>query len=177
MDVMKKYGVAILLMLGWSIPASVFAASPPVLGVPAGLSMAEIKITGSEFVMLQNNTGTTIPDLGKYWLYVFNNVNPLAAGVTSNSQQLPTGSLANGQFILLSASGGNTCGAAVTAKLSLSLNDSGGFLQVVQNSLNGNLLVQTAGDSVSWSSSLNSTEGMIRLEIQETESPAVCTNK
>ncbi len=161
MDVMKKYGVAILLMLGWSIPASVFAASPPVLGVPAGLSMAEIKITGSEFVMLQNNTGTTIPDLGKYWLYVFNNVNPLAAGVNSSSQQLPTGSLANGQFILLSASGGNTCGAAVTAKLSLSLNDSGGFLQVVQNNLSGGLLVQTAGDAVSWSSGINNAEGMI----------------
>ena len=158
---MKKYGVAVLVMLGGLIPASVSAAIPPALAVPAGLSLAEIKITGNEFVMLQNNTGAAIVDLSKYWLYAFNNVNPLASGVTSNSQQLPAGSLANGQYVLLSASGGNTCGAAVTAKLSLSLNDSGGFLQVVQNSLSGSSLVQTAGDSVSWSSGVNSTEGMI----------------
>lgn len=158
---MKKYGVAILLMLGWLVPASALAADPPPLAVPAGLSLAQIKITGNEFVMLQNSTGVTIPDLNKYWLYVFNNVNPLAAGVNSSSQQLPAGSLVNGQYILLSASGGNTCGAAVTAKLSLSLNDSGGFLQMVQNSLNGSSLVQTAGDSVSWSSGVNSAEGMI----------------
>ena len=158
---MKKYVIAIFLMLIGGISPSVLAAAPPALSAPSGLSLAEIKITGNEFLMLQNNTGSVIADLSKYWLYVFNNVNPLAAGISSSLQQLPAGSLDNGQYILLSASGGNTCGAAVTAKLSLSLNDSGGFLQVVQNSLNGNLLVQTAGDSVSWSSSLNSTEGMI----------------
>ena len=148
-------------MLWGSISTLVLAANPPALVVPAGLSVAEIKITSNEFVMLQNNTGGAILDLSKYWLYVFNNVNPLAAGVTSNSQQLPAGSLANGQYILLSASGGNTCGAAVTAKLSLNLNDSGGFLQVVQNSLSGGSLIQTAGDSVSWSSGVNGAEGMI----------------
>src|SRR3989344_9536088 len=158
---MKKYVVAIFLMFIGGISPSVLAAVPPALSAPSGLSLAEIKITGNEFLMLQNNTGSVIADLSKYWLYVFNNVNPLAAGISSSLQQLPAGSLDNGQYILLSASGGNTCGAAVTAKLSLSLNDSGGFLQVVQNSLNGNLLVQTAGGSVSWSSGVNGAEGMI----------------
>src|SRR3990167_2839140 len=111
---MKKCVLAIFLMLIGGISPGVLAASPPTAAVPLGLSLAEIKVTGNEFVILQNNTGGAITDLSKYWLYVFNNINPLAAGVSSSSQQLPSGTLANGQFILLSANGGNTCGAAVT---------------------------------------------------------------
>lgn len=148
-------------MLMGGISPRVLAASPPAAAVPPGLSLAEIKVTGNEFVMLQNNTGGTITDLSKYWLYFFNNVNPLAVGVSSSTQQLPAGSLLNGQTVLLSATGGSTCGAAITAKLSLSLNDSGGFLEVVQNSLVNGLLVQTAGDALSWSSGANSAAGMI----------------
>lgn len=158
-------------MLTGSIGPAVLAVAPPTLVTPVGLSLAEIKVTGSEFIMLQNNTGSSISDLSKYWLYFFNNVNPLAAGVSSSSQQLPTGTLGSGQTILLSANGGNTCGAAVTAKLSLSLTDSGGFLEVVQTSLSGGLLVQTAGDAVSWSSSLNSAAGMITNVPSSTSAP------
>ncbi|OVE79292.1 hypothetical protein BVY00_00810 [bacterium G20] len=169
---MKKYVALIFLMLLGLLPARVLAASPPTLVVPSGLSLAEIKITGNEFVMLQNNTGTPIPDLSKYWLYVFNNVNPLAAGVSSSSQQLPTGSLASGQTVLLSTNGGSTCGAAITAKLSLSLNDSGGFLEVMQTSLSVGTLVQTAGDSVSWSSGANTAAGMIANVPSATADPA-----
>lgn len=148
-------------MLMGVISPTVHAVSPPALTTPTGLSLAEIKITGNEFIILQNNTGLTITDLSKYWLYAFNNVNPLASGVSSSSQQLPPGSLASGQTVLLSANGGNTCSSAITGKLSLSLTDSGGFLQIVQTSLSGGLLVQTAGDAVSWSSAVNSAAGMI----------------
>ncbi len=169
---MKKYVVAIFLMLMGSISSSVLATAPPTLATPASLSLAEIKITGNEFVVLQNNTGNTITDLSKYWLYDFNNVNPLAIGVSSSSQQLPAGSLANGQTILLSATGGNTCGAAVTGKLSLSLTDSGGFLEVVQTSLSGGVLVQTAGDAASWSSGANAAAGMIANVPSSTADPA-----
>ena len=159
-----KIGILILtlgLCLSGLSPTLIFATSPPTLAVPIGLSFAEIKITGNEFVMLQNNSGTNIADLSAYWLYDFNNTNPLASGVSSSSQQLPAASLADGQTILLSANGGSTCGAAVTNKLSISLTDSGGFLEVVQQSLAGGVLVQTAGDAVSWSSGVNSTAGMI----------------
>ena len=148
-------------MLFWVWPAKVSAITPPALAVPSGLSLAEIKITGSEFLMLYNNTGSTITDLSKHWLYVFNNVNPLAPGVSSSTQQLPAANLGSGQTILLSANGGATCGAAVTGKLNISLTDSGGFLEVVQTSLVGGVLVQTAGDAVSWSSGTNSASGMI----------------
>ena len=171
MMLMKKCVLVIFLMLIGGISPGVLAASPPTAAVPLGLSLAEIKVTGNEFVMLQNNTGTTITDLSKYWLYFFNNVNPLAVGVSSSSQQMPPGSLLNGQTILLSANGGNTCGAAVTGKLSLSLNDSGGFLEVVQISLVNGLLVQTAGDALSWSSGANTAAGMIANLPSNTKAP------
>ena len=164
--------MVIFLMLIGLGSSRAWAANPPELAVPSGLSLAEIKITGTEFLMLQNNTGSTISDLSKYWLYIFNNVNPLASGVSSSSQQLPSGVLGNGQTILLSANGGNTCGATVTAKLSLSLTDSGGFLEVVQASLIGGLLVQTAGDAVSWSSGVNSAVGMITNVPSSTSAPS-----
>src|SRR5581483_6407909 len=110
-------------------------------------------------------------DLSKYWLYDFNNVNPLASGVSSSTQQLPAAALANGQTLLLGA-GGQTCGAAVTAKLSISLTDSGGFLEVVQTNMVNGVLQQTAGDAVSWSSSSNSAPGMISAVPSSTADPA-----
>lgn len=142
------------------LPIKTLALTAPTLAVPAGLSFAEIKITGNEFIMLLNNSGSTIPDLSQYWLYDFNNTNPLASGVSSSSQQLPSGSLAQGQTILLSQ-GGSTCGAAITGKLSISLTDSGGFVEIVKTDMVSGILVQTAGDAVSWSSSTNTAAGMI----------------
>lgn len=143
------------------MPSAAQAVTPPILEVPAGLSIAEIKITGNEFILLYNNSGAAISDLSKYWIYSFNNVNPLAASVSSSSQQLPAVSLGSGQTVLLSANGGSTCGAAATTKLSVSLTDSGGFLEIVQTSVVSAMLVQTAIDAVSWSSGVNTTPGMI----------------
>ena len=176
MKSMKKHYVVMFLMLMGLIFQSLFptayAASPPVLTGPSGLSLIEIKITGNEFVMLQNNTGSAISDLSKYWLYDFNNVNPLAAGVSSSTQQLPPVPLSPGQTVLLNSSGGQTCGAAVTAKLSISLTDAGGFLEVVQTSVVNNVLQQVAGDAVSWSSGANSAPGMIANVPSSTADPA-----
>jgi hypothetical protein len=173
---MKKYFIAILLMLfsvfELALTASAAVTSPPPLAAPSSLSLIEIKITGNEFIMLQNNTSLTIPDLSRFWLYDFNNTNPLASGVSSSTQQLPAAVLAVGQTIMLSANGGSTCGAAVTAKLSISLTDAGGFLEVVQTSMNGNTLTQTAGDAVSWSSGVNTTPGMIASVPSSSSDPA-----
>jgi len=157
--VLSFTGFIVYFLTFFAWPLKTYATNPPALAVPSGLSFAEIKITGNEFLMLVNNTGSTINDLSTYWLYNFNNVNPLASGVSSSSQQLPTASLQAGQSVLLSSSGGQTCGAAVTARLSLSLTDSGGFLEVVKQSLVSGSLVQTAGDNLSWTSS--STGGVI----------------
>lgn len=142
------------------LPVIVLAVTAPTLATPPGLSLAEIKMTGSELVMLQNNTGSTITNLSEYSIYGFNNVNPLASGVNISVQQLPAGSLLAGQTVLLS-DGGATCGAAITDSLSISLTDSTGYLQVVKSSFVGGVLTQTSGDAVSWSSGANSTPGMI----------------
>lgn len=136
------------------------AVVAPPLAVPSGLALAEIKMTGSEFVMLLNNSGAAIGDLSQFWLQSFNNVNPGAAGVSSSLQQLPSGSLQPGQTVLL-GEGGSTCGASVTDSLGLSLGDSSGYLQVIQNTMVGGVLTQVAHDAVSWSSSANATPGMI----------------
>src|SRR5947209_2406260 len=109
----------VLLLAGLPVGAS--ATAPPTMAIPNGLSFAEIKITGDEFIVLQNNSGTDIADLSSYWLQDFNNTNPLAAGVNNSSQQLPQVSLVNGQTLLLSAAAMPTCCAAVAGKLNISL--------------------------------------------------------
>ena len=140
-----------LLIAGSSCPGLASAAVTPMAAtpaVPSGLSLAQIKVTGDEFIILQNNTATDISDLCVYSLKAFNNVNPLAVGVSNGVQQLPATSLATGQRLILSATTRNTCGAAIAGKLSLSLVDGGGFLEILQ-ATNGASIV---GDSVSWSS-------------------------
>jgi len=144
-------------------------AAVPQMGVPSGLSIVEIKMTGDEFIVLQNNTDQVITNLSSYWLTAYNNVNPLAAGASSSTQQLPTASLSPGQTMQLSAEAMQTCGASVTGKLSLSFGDSGGYLQVSQLTLgSNNTLVQTPSDIVSWSSSAN---GVIQNMPSNTKAP------
>src|SRR5689334_3976366 len=110
---MKKHYIALFLML-WvllSNAGSAVSPSPPAMSTPPFLAISEIKITGDEFVVLKNNTGKDISDLSGYWLDGYNSNQPLGAGVTNTAQQLPAPKLANGQTILLSSSGMNTCGA------------------------------------------------------------------
>ncbi|MDL2341729.1 MAG: lamin tail domain-containing protein [Patescibacteria group bacterium] len=129
---------------------AVSVSTPPTPAGPVGLSIAQIKLTGDEFIVLQNNTPAIIKDLSQYSLKSFNNYNPTAIGVTSNTQQLPALALGQGQQLLLSANVRTTCGAAVAGKLSLSLIDGGGFVEVLQNATGSTQ--PTIVDSVSWSS-------------------------
>lgn len=151
---MKKYCIAFILML-WVALGPVGTAvspAPPAMSGPPFLAISQIKITGDEFVVLRNNTGRDIADLSSYWLDGYNSNQPLGAGVTNSTQQLPFVKLAAGQTILLSSSGMSTCGAAVSAKLSVSLTDSGGFLQVIQTSQSNLGITKLPVDFVSWSS-------------------------
>lgn len=139
--------------------APAVAAAEPVLAidVPKGLAVAQIKMTGDEFIVLKNNSGAPISDLANYWLYAYNKTDPMAAGVGSSSQQLPAGTLADGQTLLLSDNGMATCGAAMAGKLSLSFTDSGGFVQLAKASMQNGAVVQTVSDTVSWSSGTDGT--------------------
>jgi hypothetical protein len=151
------------------LPLRAYAVSAPEIMAPAGLSIAEIKVTGSEFVVLQNNTGADISDLSTYALYYFNNYNPFAAGVSSSTSFLPATSLASGQSLLLSGDPRQTCGASIAGDLGISLGDSSGFLELVQLSNSNGTVVQQAGDVVSWSSGAN---GLIQNVPSNTKDPA-----
>lgn len=151
---MKKYFVAIVIML-WLLSLGlrpVLALAPPAMAVPPVLALSEIKMTGDEFVFIKNNTGREINDLSSYWLDGYNSNQPMGAGVTNTSQQLPAAKLAAGQTILLSSNGMATCGAAVSAKLSVSLTDSAGFLQLIQSTQTPLGITKLPVDYVSWSS-------------------------
>jgi len=141
-------------MLGglWAANRPAISAAPPAMAAPPVLALSEVKITGDEFVMLKNNTGKDIADLSSYWLDGYNSNQPLSPGVTNTSQQLPAVKLASGQMILLSSNGMATCGAAVTAKLSVGLTDGGGFLQVIQTTQMSLGITKFPVDYVSWSS-------------------------
>lgn len=151
-----------------NIPVVSADGAPP-MSVPEGLVILEVKMTGDEFIMLQNNTNSTITNLGSYWLTAYNNVNPLAAGVANSSQQLPTAALQPGQTVLLSTNPMQTCGASLAGKLSLSLSDSGGFMQITQSALSpSGAITQTPGDVVSWSSGAS---GIIQSVPSNTKDP------
>lgn len=152
---MKKYFLIFLLMFpAGFLPAAraLSLTAPPVPGVPPTLALSEIKITGDEFIVLRNNSGQDINDLSSYWLDDFNSSQPLSSGVSRSSQQLPAVKLGRNQTILLSSNGMATCGAAVVGKLSISLTDSAGFLQVVQTAQSSLGVTQLPVDYVSWSS-------------------------
>jgi hypothetical protein len=152
---MKKYFITVFLMFGavfLPIKPALSVTAPPPPAAPPALAISEIKITGDEFVILRNNTGKDIADLSSYWLDDFNSSQPLGPGVSRSTQQLPAAKLASGQTILLSSNGMAACGAAVVAKLSVSLTDGGGFLQVVQISQNSLGVLQLPVDYASWSS-------------------------
>jgi hypothetical protein len=151
---MKKYFIRFFLMVGGLLILSrpAISASPPAMAVPPLLALSEIKITGDEFIVLKNNTGKDIADLSSYWLDGYNSNQPLSAGVTNTAQQLPAVKLAGGQTVLLSSNGMVTCGAAVTAKLSVSLTDSSGFLQLIQTTQTSLGITKFPIDYASWSS-------------------------
>jgi hypothetical protein len=148
-----RHTIAVTIALALTSAPATVSATTPQLAAPAGLSVLEVKMTGDEFIVLQNNTGGIIADLSTYWLSAYNNVSPVAAGVSSSSEQLPAASLPAGQMLLLSANPMQTCGASVAGKLSLSLSDGGGFLELTQTGIDAHgALAQTPIDWLSWSS-------------------------
>lgn len=138
-----------------AIPLHALALAPPPLGTPTGLSIAEIKMTGDEFVVLQNNTGANIDTLAAYALYYFNKFNPFDPGVGSSIKALPAVALPAGGSIMLSSAGAATCGAVAAGDLGISLGDGSGFLEVVKLGSQNGAVVQEAGDMVSWDSKAN----------------------
>jgi len=143
--------VTAVVIAGMGLPVARAAADAPAPGMPPGLAFAEIKMTGDEFLVLTNNSAEAIPDLNVYWLYNYNKTDPQTAGATTTTQQLPATPLGPGASLLLS-DGGATCGAQAAAKLSISLGDSAGDLQLLSSTPEG-LVLPVPIDQVSWGTS------------------------
>lgn len=122
------YGFLAAAVLCGALSGSVGAElNPPV----PQLVFRELKITGDEFIVLENTGTAATPTLDHYWLGYTGD--DQAAPVPT--QQLPAGLvLQPGQTLLLSYGTAQTCDAVAVAKLSSSLSDTKGVLSLWQAS-------------------------------------------
>ena len=146
-----SYLLLITLLMSASIPTIVASADPPKAETPESLALVQLKITGDEYIVIQNNSLGDIDDLSQYSLRAFNNVNVAATGVSQSTQSLPAVTLSQGERLLLSSAIRATCGASLAGKLSLSLVDSSGTLQILFSLTADKSVI----DEVSWSSTNN----------------------
>ena len=125
-----------------------FAILMPVLQVHAvtsNLYIREIKITGDEFIVLQAQQD--IFHLSDYWLAYSSN--DTSTNIVP-AQQLPDINLEAGQAILLTSDSASTCDAVYTSKLSYSLSDTKGVIELRQLASAGNISTFTTVDRVNW---------------------------
>jgi hypothetical protein len=135
-------GVASLFLLMLSAPVPVGADTIPA----PSLSFREVKITGDEFIVVQANQA--IADMSAYWLGYSST--DTATNIVP-SQQLPAIGLAKGQAVLFTSDAAQTCDAVYTSKLSVSLSDTKGTLQLRQLvNIDKNTSTFTTIDSVNW---------------------------
>lgn len=135
-------GVAGGLLMLLSIP---HLAGADTATAPA-LSFREVKISGDEFVVVQANQA--ISDLSAFWLGYSSS--DTATNLVP-TQQLPAIALASGQAVLLTSDAAQTCDAVYTTKLSVSLSDTKGALQVRKLvNIDKNTSTFTTIDTVNW---------------------------
>lgn len=119
MQVGISLGVLFALVI---TPLTVLASAAP---VAPELVLRELKITGSEFVVVQATAD--IDHLNNYWLGYSSN--DQATNIVP-TQQMPDVPLQAGRAVLLTSDDSATCDAVYTSKLSPSLSDSGGRLEL-----------------------------------------------
>jgi hypothetical protein len=135
-------GVAGLFLVLVCLPLHAIADTP----TPPALAFREVKITSDEFVVLQANAA--IADLSSFW--VGYSSSDTATNIVP-TQQLPAIKLNAGQAILLTSDGVQTCDAVYTTKLSASLSDTKGALEIRQlTNIDQNTSTFTTVDSVNW---------------------------
>lgn len=139
-----------MLLLGgvtWLWKSDSLADSP----LSKELIITQIKITGDEFVVLDNVTSSNL-QLGNFWLQYFNDFDLTHNGISNSSTQLPFVTLQPGQQIILSVGTAASCGPVWVSKLPFSLKDSAGMLQILGVNQTGGIIGYKPEDQVSWSS-------------------------
>ncbi len=150
-----------------------FAPTSPILSVAhaeatKALFIREIKITGEEFVVLES--ASDIPNLSEYWLSYSSS--ETATNIVP-SQQLPAIALGAGQSILLTSDGASTCDSLWTTKLTPTLGDTRGALEVRRLQSFGSQSTFSTVDAVNWAkpAASGSTTALLDLRMQ----PVVAT--
>lgn len=118
-------------------------------GIPVSNTLAfrEAKITGDEFVVVQNVGSDAVP-MDEYWLGYSSS--DTATGIVP-TVQLPAGDLAPGEVILLHNGSADVCDAKYVADLGFSsLSDTKGTLALRHLQNDGNTSSFTTVDTVSW---------------------------
>jgi hypothetical protein len=144
---MTKVRGATTGVVGWILLACLMMlpAHALAVGVPP-VSFREVKISGDEFIVVQANQA--VSDLSSFWLGYSSS--DTASNIVP-TQQLPAISLASGQAVLLTSDAAQTCDAVYTSKLSFSLSDTKGALQLRQLvNIDKNTSTFTTIDSVNW---------------------------
>jgi hypothetical protein len=142
---MKKCFIIFLLVLLGLNPLTAIAA-----WAPADLTFIELKMTGSESLVIQNTTQSTV-NLQNYLVEYFNKAAPASLATPTSSQQLPAISLNPQQSILLNSDSSLICGASAVSPLGFSLSDTSGYLAImkVDTQPDGSLIYRSQ-DHVSW---------------------------
>jgi hypothetical protein len=145
---MKKYFIVLALMLFCVTVPKAYAA-----WAPGDLTLIEVKMTGSEALVIEN-TSTGSINLQNYLVEYFNKVAPASLATPTSSQQLPNIMLAPQQSILLNSDSSLICGASAVAPLGFSLSDTGGYMAImkVDTQADGSLIYRSQ-DHASWTSS------------------------
>lgn len=125
---------------------------------PADLTIIELKMTGSETIVIENTSSGQL-NLDDYLVQYFNKAAPSSFAVSTSSQLLPDMTLLPGQTILISGDNSPTCGATAVANQSFSMSDSAGYLAVTKiNSQSDGSLVFVPQDHVSWTSAASGAD-------------------
>lgn len=129
------------------------------------LYVREIKVTGEEFVVLEAQS--VISDLAAYWLAYSSS--ELATNLVP-TQQLPSISLQIGQSILLTSDGASTCDSLWTTKLSPTLGDTRGTIEIRKLQSSGTQSTFTTVDAVNWAkpAASGTTAAVLDLRLQPT---------
>lgn len=153
-----RVGLLVLVMVA---PVTAYADVVP--DVPP-LMVREIKITGTEFVVLQATAD--IPDLSAYWIG-YTSSDTADPGAIVPTQQLPSRHLASGQAVLMTSDGAEVCDAVLVAKLSVALADTKGTFVVRQLVSSGKTSTFTTIDSVNWAKPSTSGTTTASLDLRK----------
>jgi hypothetical protein len=149
--IVKRTGLVASISL--LIAAGFLGRTAHALWSPNELTIIQLKMTGSESLVIENTAGSSL-NIGNYLIEYFNKAQPTSLAVPTSTQPLPGITLLPRQAILISSDSSFTCGVVAVANQSFTMSDTSGYLMVtkVTPQPDGSL-VFVPQDHISWTSS------------------------